>query len=162
LKLVIDMINEQTQFTISEEMMDHIRNVLEKTAQVHNLTAGEVVISFVDDGAIQHLNKEYRSIDQPTDVLSFAMNDQGEEEMGIMGTDLEELPHMLGDIVISVPRALEQAEEYEHSIDRELCFLAVHGFLHLLGYDHSTEEEEKKMFSLQENILEQAGITREI
>jgi probable rRNA maturation factor len=160
LNLDIEIINEQAEYTISEDMMNQIQTVLNKAAEAHQITDGEVVISFVDDSTIQHLNQQYRNIDHPTDVLSFAMKDQGEEEMAITGTDPDELPQMLGDIVISVPRALAQAEEYDHSVDREICFLAVHGFLHLLGYDHETEEEEQKMFTLQESILEQVGITR--
>jgi probable rRNA maturation factor len=162
LKLDIEIINEQTQYTINEQMVNQIHKALDKAAELHELSGGEVVISFVDDGTIQHLNKEYRNIDRPTDVLSFAMNEQGENEMEIVHDEEEgqEVPQMLGDIVISVPRVLDQAEEFGHSIEREICFLAVHGFLHLIGYDHGSEEEEKEMFSLQENILEQVGITR--
>jgi probable rRNA maturation factor len=90
------------------------------------------------------------------------MNEPGEGEMEIFldESDLEEFPNMLGDIIISLPKAQEQAEDYGHSLDRELGFLAVHGFLHLLGYDHGSEEEEKEMFSRQEAVLEQIGLTR--
>jgi probable rRNA maturation factor len=87
------------------------------------------------------------------------MEEQGEGEVSIVGVDM---PPVLGDIIISVPRASEQAEEYGHSFTRELGFLAVHGLLHLLGYDHMTEEDEKKMFGKQKEILDAYGLKREI
>ncbi|MCY7464083.1 rRNA maturation RNase YbeY, partial [Bacillus paralicheniformis] len=91
---------------------------------------------------IQKINKEYRGKDYPTDVISFALEEDGEGEIEIIGADM---PPVLGDIIISADKAREQAEEYGHSLMRELGFLTVHGFLHLLGYDHMTEEEEKEM-----------------
>ena len=90
------------------------------------------------------MNRDYRQIDKPTDVLSFAMQEIGEGEIDILG---EDLPLVLGDIVISVEKAKEQAKSYDHSLERELCFLALHGFLHLIGYDHMTKEDEQQMFS---------------
>lgn len=158
MSLEIEVINEQTDYTLTDNVISLIEQVLNKAASEHDISTGEVVISFVDDPTIQQLNKEYRNMDRPTDVLSFAMKEEGDGEMQITGA--EGLPSMLGDIVISVSKALAQAEEYGHSAEREICFLAVHGFLHLLGYDHGTEEEEKEMFSLQEEYLTQFGLVR--
>ncbi|NLZ36449.1 MAG: rRNA maturation RNase YbeY [Clostridiales bacterium] len=108
----------------------------------------EVSITVVDDEQIKELNAAHRGIDSPTDVLSFPLND---------GDDIGE---ELGDIVISMERADIQAKEYGHSLDRELAFLTVHSTLHLLGYDHMIEEEEKEMFDRQEKILISMGIPR--
>lgn len=109
-------------------------------------------IIFVDNPTIQTLNKEQRNIDAITDVISFALEDTA----GI----LPEGMRVLGDIYISIPRMKEQAIDYGHSEKRELSFLTVHGLLHLLGYDHMTEDDESVMFELQEVILDEAGITR--
>lgn len=107
-------------------------------------------IIFVDEKEIQRINKEFRKIDKVTDVISFALIDD---------KDLVQT-NELGDIFICVEQAKAQALEYGHSTDREFAFLAVHGYLHLCGYDHQTEAEEKEMFSLQEEILTKAGLTR--
>ncbi|PAM93050.1 rRNA maturation RNase YbeY, partial [Flavobacterium sp. IR1] len=99
----------------------------------------------------------YRGKDMPTDVISFALNDEVEDEADMI---MEGMPNALGDIIISVAHISRQAEEYGHSFERELGFLVVHGFLHLLGYDHMTEQDEKAMFSRQEEILSAYGLTR--
>ncbi|MNI23890.1 Endoribonuclease YbeY [compost metagenome] len=116
-------------------------------------------------------------MDKPTDVLSFAMQEFGEDELEIVYEEDEDgeeelepgeqdednedsFIEPLGDIIISVPRAIAQAEEYGHSVERELGFLFVHGFLHLIGYDHQSEEAEKEMFAKQEQVLQEAGLTR--
>ncbi|PAV29031.1 rRNA maturation RNase YbeY [Virgibacillus profundi] len=117
----------------------------------------EVSVNFVDDNEIQELNRNYRQKDMPTDVISFALQESVEGELDIIG---EDIPLALGDIVISVDKAKEQAEEYNHSFERELGFLTVHGFLHLLGYDHMKQEDEEKMFKRQEQILGEFGIER--
>lgn len=109
-------------------------------------------VILVDDDYIHRLNRDYRGKDQPTDVITFALED-GEDV--ILGQE-----RVLGDIYISIDRALEQACSYGHSLKRELSFLAIHGFLHLLGYDHMTKEEEVVMFQKQELILGEFGITR--
>ncbi|MNL65169.1 Endoribonuclease YbeY [compost metagenome] len=111
------------------------------------------------------MNLEYRGIDRPTDVLSFAMNETGEDEPEIIyaleeDEEGEDVPYVLGDIIISVTRAQEQALEYGHSLERELGFLFVHGFLHLLGYDHQDAVSEAEMMSKQEKVLAQVGLTR--
>lgn len=112
----------------------------------------EFSIIIVDNKRIHEINKEYRGIDRPTDVISFALEDSE-------GVELENY-RILGDIYISIDKVKEQAKEYGHSEKRELAFLTVHGFLHLLGYDHMEKEEEKIMFSKQEEILNGFGITR--
>lgn len=118
----------------------------------------EMSISFVNNDTIQELNRNYRGIDKPTDVISFALQDSVEGEIEIKGDQLP--PLNLGDIVISVDKAEEQAEEYEHSLEREYGFLALHGFLHLLGYDHIEYDQEQEMFKKQEDILNAFGLPR--
>lgn len=108
----------------------------------------------VDNEYIHELNKNYRGIDRETDVITFALED---EDSIIVP---EEEGRNLGDIYISIDKARSQAEEYGHGLLRELSFLAVHGFYHLLGFDHMTPEEEKVMFAKQEEVLEEYGITR--
>lgn len=117
----------------------------------------ELSITFVSNEEIREINRDYRGKDEPTDVISFAMEELGEGEVEIAGA---EIPRILGDIIISIPRAREQAEEYGHSFRRELGFLAVHGLLHLLGYDHMNEADEKIMFGRQKAILNEYGLTR--
>jgi len=154
--LTIDFIDETNEVT--EEQITLIEKLLNYASRLENVREGaEVSITFVDNEKIQEINREYRGKDKPTDVISFALEEMGEGEIEIIGIDM---PPVLGDIIISVPKAREQAEEYGHSFMRELGFLAVHGFLHLLGYDHETEEEEKEMFSKQSRILEEFGLVR--
>ncbi|MCY8233534.1 rRNA maturation RNase YbeY [Priestia endophytica] len=153
--LAVDFIDETGNVT--EEQETKIHGLLKLAAQMEEVSNAELSLTFVDNDAIQDINREYRGKDKPTDVISFAMEEMGEGELEIVG---EDLPRALGDIIISIPKAEEQAEEYGHSFMRELGFLAVHGFLHLLGYDHETEEEEKEMFTRQTEILERYGLTR--
>ena len=103
------------------------------------------------DEEIQEVNAEYRGKDEPTDVISFALEEMTEGEVAIIAE--EGMPTVLGDIIISVETASRQAEEYGHDFNREIGFLALHGFLHFLGYDHMTEEDEKEMFGRQKEIL---------
>ena len=109
-------------------------------------------IIIVDKEKIQELNKTYRNIDRVTDVISFAL----EDDNTFIKTDFR----VLGDIYICLDKAIEQAKEYSHSLKREISFLAIHGLLHLLGYDHMTKEDEEKMFGLQEMILNEYGLKR--
>lgn len=114
-------------------------------------------VNFIDNETIHQINKDYRHIDRPTDVISFAFLDEVEGEVSINYDDHQ---FLLGEILISIDQAKIQAEEYGHSLHREICFLFVHGLLHLLGYDHQNEEEEKEMFGLQERILNEKGVVR--
>lgn len=114
----------------------------------------EVSCVLVGDERIHEINREYRHIDRSTDVISFAMEDNDQFYV-------EGMPRTLGDIFISVDHAKKQAEEYGHSLRREMCFLFTHGILHLLGYDHMTDEQEKEMFGLQDQILGALNIERE-
>lgn len=156
MRLTIDFIDETNEVT--EDQIQVIEKLLDYAAGAEDVREGaEVSITFVDNEKIRELNREYRGKDKTTDVISFALEEMGEDEIEIIGVDF---PPALGDIIISIPKAREQAEEYGHSFMRELGFLAVHGFLHLLGYDHETEEEEKIMFAKQSAILEEFGLTR--
>ena len=121
--------------------------------------AAEVSVTFVDNEEIHTLNREYREKDKPTDVLSFPM---WEREELFDGSALDGNSILLGDIIISAEKAKEQAEEYGHSLERELAFLSVHSTLHLLGYDHErSEKEDRYMNHKQENVLNKIGLTRE-
>lgn len=153
--LVIDFIDETNEITGEDTQL--LENLLELAGKLENIGEAEVSVTFVDNERIQEINKEYRDKDQPTDVISFAMEELGEGEVEIIS---DFIPKHLGDIIISIPRTREQAEEYGHSFHRELGFLAVHGFLHLLGYDHMTDEDEKKMFTRQDEILSEYGLVR--
>ncbi len=157
--------NEQEDFQISEDLIALLEVILQKAGEAEGVTDGEVDLTFVDDEQIHELNREYRGIDRPTDVLSFAMNEITNDELEIIyeleeGEELESVPDVLGDIIISVPRAKLQSEEYGHSLERELGFLFVHGFLHLLGYDHQDEASEAEMMGKQEAVLAEVGLTR--
>ena len=122
----------------------------------------EVSVNFVNNKEIQELNSLYRQQDKITDVISFALQDLVEGEILIKEEDTigVSIPLALGDVVISIDKAIEQASEYNHSLERELGFLAVHGLLHLLGYDHMNEVDEKKMFKKQTDLLEEFGLER--
>lgn len=154
--LIIDFIDETKEIT--EQDMLLIEKLLNFASEKLGVEDGsEVSVTFVTNERIQEINREYRDKDQPTDVISFAMEELGEDEIALNGVDL---PRVLGDIIISVPKTKEQAIEYGHSFLRELGFLAVHSLLHLLGYDHMTEEDEKVMFGLQKEILDEYGLKR--
>ncbi|WP_108669609.1 rRNA maturation RNase YbeY [Peribacillus acanthi] len=156
MRLNIDFTDETN--LVQEKDIDLVSSVLQFAAEKENIEPDtEISITFVDNNQIREINKEYRGKDTPTDVISFAMEEMGEDEIQIVGM---ELPRVLGDIIISIDRTKEQAEDYGHSFERELGFLALHGFLHLLGYDHMTEADEKKMFSKQKDILDAYGLQR--
>lgn len=155
--LSIDFIDETK--CVEEKDTQLIEQLLRFAAQTENIQEEcELSITFVDNEAIRLINKEYRGKDTATDVISFAMEEMGEEEIEIIGADM---PRVLGDIIISVDRTKEQAGEYGHSFHRELGFLALHGFLHLLGYDHVEKEDEIEMFTKQKEILENYGLSRQ-
>lgn len=111
-------------------------------------------VIFVDKETIHKINRDYRGVDRVTDVISFALHDNDYCE------EIEEEELELGDIFICIDRAIEQASDYGHSVEREVGFLSVHGYLHLLGYDHMTESDEKIMFAKQDEILNKANLKR--
>lgn len=147
---------------VSEDKISEIDELLQFAADFLKLSKDtEMSVTFMDNAAIQVINREYRGKDMPTDVISFALEDEGEGEIPIIfDEDMPPFPRNLGDIMISIERAEEQAASYGHSYDRELGFLAVHGFLHINGYDHMNPEEEKEMFALQKEILDAYGLKR--
>ncbi len=129
-----------------------ISSILRTVAKLENLKS-EHVISFilVDKNEIHEINKSYRNIDRPTDVISFATIDDNPNR---------KLSYELGDIYLCIPKVIEQAEEYNHSIKREFAFLVIHGTLHLLGYDHIEYDDEQEMFKKQKEVLEILEIKR--
>ena len=142
----------QTNKEIKE--LDTILDLMNYACSIKKLDNVEFNIIIVDNDEIHKINKEYRNIDRPTDVITFALEDDDTFKLDID-------TRILGDIYISLDKCISQSIEYGHSFKRELAFLAVHGFLHLLGYDHTLgEEEEKEMFDLQELILDGFKITR--
>lgn len=133
-------------------------SILEFTFKHLKLKCDPIIsVSIIDNDEIHEINKTYRGIDRATDVISFAFLDN--DEVGKRNLKKRAVVD-LGEIYISLPKAKEQALEYHHSLERELDFLFLHGLLHLLGYDHMNNEEEKIMFSLQEEILNALGVTR--
>lgn len=152
------LIGNQQEKTITEEIEKIINKVGLETAGFFGVSDNtEVSITFVNDEEIQELNKVYRNIDSATDVLSFAFDEDGTDEPSFAGIgDI----HLLGEIIISVERAEIQAQEYGHSLDREIGYLAVHGLLHLLGFDHIDEEEGREMREHEERILAALGLSR--
>lgn len=149
--------NHQKSIDLPKGLRTLIRKCCEEALAEEEIEdEAEVNLTVVDNEEIHKMNLEYREKDASTDVLSFPMSD-GED----FDIDPETNRIMLGDIVISAERALEQAKEYGHSFEREMCFLATHSMFHLLGYDHEvSEEEEKIMFEKQEKVLQKLGINR--
>ncbi|MEO1781694.1 rRNA maturation RNase YbeY [Enterococcus diestrammenae] len=148
--------------SVPEDKIHEIDDLLQFAADHLKLPENaEMSVTFMDNAAIQEINRDYRGKDAPTDVISFALEEEGEGEIPVIFDEEDSpLPRELGDLMISVERAKEQAEEYGHSYDRELGFLALHGFLHINGYDHMNPEDEKEMFTLQEEILDAYGLKR--
>ena len=131
---------------------DYLYEVLDSALKHEKVKNAIFSVVFMEDEEIHQMNKEYRGVDRVTDVISFAFEDNND----LVYNDIR----MLGDIFICIPQMKRQAEEYGHSEKRELSFLAVHGILHLLGYDHMNEDDEKVMFELQELILDGQNIKR--
>ena len=142
-----------------EDVKEKISKIFSIAREVTNTKNNiSVNITIVSQKEIQRLNNEFRGIDRVTDVLSFPLFEKDELKTGEMLD--ENITSDIGDIVICKVRAKEQAKEYGHSLLRELCFLSLHGFLHLLGYDHIEKKDEEIMFPLQEKILKEADIQR--
>ena len=159
MNLILEWSNKVGSFELPQDWVVRLEKLLSISGELEGIHDGEVALTFVDDATIHELNKQYRGIDQPTDVLSFAMNDSNGEEIDISFVQAK-VPQLLGDIIISVPTARRQSEDYGHSLEREIGFLFVHGFLHLIGYDHQDAVAEKEMFAKQEQILQKAGLNR--
>ncbi len=155
--------NEQKVFKVTKELRDLVRLAVKTSLEYMDFpTNAEISVMFVDNDSIQKLNNLHRGIDRATDVLSFPLFEY-DEDGEIIEDELDFSPDgemILGDIVISLERAAEQAEEYGHSFDREVGFLTVHSMLHLFGFDHMTPDDEEEMFDYQREILQEMGLTR--
>ena len=156
-KVKVIISNEQNDFRIPTGVRMLVRRCCTAVLVQENFAdPAEVSVTFVDDDEIHRLNKEYRNIDRSTDVLSFPLG-----ENGVYDTNLDTGAKMLGDIVISIPHALDQADRYGHSLQREIGFLTVHSMLHLLGYDHVNGGiESVRMREKEEAVLTQMGLKR--
>ncbi len=156
---MIDITVKDVELVGNEESVieDVVKKVLEQEGIIHDL---DVYITLTNNDEIHKINKEYRDVDRPTDVLSFPMYER-DEINSLREEKNDDVEEILGDIVISVPKVIEQANEYGHSYERELAYLTTHGMLHLLGYDHMIEEEKAVMREHEEKVLEALGITRE-
>ena len=148
--------NYPEDLTFPQEIIDNVTTAAEMVGKLYGVENGEVSVTLTNNTYIHQLNKQYRGIDRPTDVLSFALNESEEPEIED-GPDV----NVLGDLIISVERAQEQAADYGHSVRREVAFLTVHGMLHLLGYDHMEEAERLEMEAEQRFVMEKLGIPRE-
>lgn len=148
---------------VPEEKIKLIEDILNFAGSYLKLPENtEMSVTLMDNEHIHEINKKYRGVDKPTDVISFAIEEDDSDEVPIILPEDEEfdIPKNIGDIMVSMDKVKEQAEYLGHSEDRELGFLVVHGFLHLNGYDHMKEEDEREMFGLQREILDSYGLTR--
>lgn len=151
--------NIQQKIEFSDEYDKFIRECIEEIRKMEGISENaEVGVLITDDEGIRALNRDYRGLDQATDVLSFSVFEKGEGEPELDVS--EEYPLVLGDIVISAETAVKQSKQYGHSIQRELVFLVTHGMLHLLGYDHKDSENEDVMRDKQRTILEKLNLDR--
>lgn len=152
MEIILD--DRQDKLKVSEELLSKINEIIVECLSYEGYDDNyEVSLSFVDNEEIHQLNRDFRGIDRPTDVLSFPLLTDD--------FDIEIEEESLGDIVISLERALEQSIDYNHSFDREVCFLVCHSMFHLLGYDHDTDENTKEMRKKEEDVLNKLNITRE-
>lgn len=157
--MLITLENDQDKIVIDDALKSRLVAGLNAAARLHGLTEQtEVDITIVDDEEIHRLNREYRDVDRPTDVLSFALDEGGEDEPELLDAPEERL---LGDIIISAETAQRQGEEFGHGLTREVVYLAVHGLLHLLGYDHMTEEDKVIMRAKEEEALREIELSEE-
>ena len=158
MKLKIYFENNQEKHSIHYNLKMLIRHTILETLDYEGMENDvEVSVTFVDDEGIRELNNKFRGMDKPTDVLSFPLLDyEGESEEPFF----DELCHNLGDIVISLERAMAQANEFGHSFEREVAFLTAHSMLHLLGYDHElSDEDDADMRARQNDIMERLGLS---
>lgn len=151
--------NEQDKFEISDKMTQQIEECVNKALEVHCIAEEtEISVLFTDNSGIKEINSEMRNIDKETDVLSFPQYEF--EELGVIEKQDGYPVILLGDIVLSLEKASEQAKEYGHSFEREVGYLCVHSMLHLLGYDHMNDEDKAVMRAKEEEILVEIGLTR--
>ena len=156
--MIVLLENNQDKISIPKKMAKLLTGAMDIVAKRQKLAAQtEVDITIVTAEEIHALNKQYRNVDRPTDVLSFAL-DEGEEEPAILDSGAV---HLLGDIIISAPQAVAQGEEYGHGLEREMTYLAVHGILHLLGYDHMEEKDKVIMRKEEEAVLREMDLSEE-
>ncbi|MFH5836072.1 rRNA maturation RNase YbeY [Proteiniclasticum sp. C24MP] len=167
---MINIENEQNLVEVDEMLLEAISDTIKYTLDDQGVSyEGEVSVLLVDNETIREINRDNRDMDKETDVLSFPMIDYAEGKtyrelyadhaFGVEYFDGEAL--VLGDVVLSMEKAVEQAEEYGHSVKREVCYLVVHSVLHLLGYDHMNESDKIRMRAEEEKILNVLDITRE-
>lgn len=157
--MIVELYDEQQ--TLTDELTQMVQDVLAYAANYLELEENcAMSVIIVDNEEIQKINREYRQKDAVTDVISFALEESVVEDDFPAIQEVMDESRELGDIFVSFQRAQEQAVEYGHSFKRELGFLVVHGFLHLNGYDHMTDEEEAEMFDLQRDILDGFGLVR--
>lgn len=157
--MIVELYDEQQ--TLTDELTQMVQDVLAYAADYLELEENcAMSVIIVDNEEIQNINREYRQKDAVTDVISFALEESVVEDDFPAIQEVMDESRELGDIFVSFQRAQEQAVEYGHSFKRELGFLVVHGFLHLNGYDHMTDEEEVEMFDLQRDILDGFGLVR--
>lgn len=152
----IDFSTLPENLDVEANISDTVNEAVQKVAELYGLDNAQVSITLTDNPHIHEINRDYRKVDRPTDVISFALN-EGEEPEIEGGAPI----NVLGDIIISVERAKEQAQDYGHSVRREIAFLTVHGMLHLLGYDHIKEADRKEMRKEEDFVMEQLGISRD-
>ena len=160
MNMIVYFEHEQEQMQLSYKLKMLVRRAIAATLDYEQYgNACEVSVTFTDDKSIHELNRKFRGVDRPTDVLSFPLFDyEGQTEE----PPVDELLGMLGDVVISLETAARQAEEFGHSFEREVAFLTVHSMLHLLGYDHETgEEDEADMRRRQREIMAMLGLSRD-
>lgn len=146
----IEVFNEYKKPVEELSLVEDFINYCASSLKLKNVLFNVIII---DNDSIHKINKEYRNIDRETDVITFALEDNKQ-------IDTKDV-RVLGDIYISYDKVISQAKEYNHSTRREICFLAVHGLLHLLGYDHMNKEDEEVMFGLQKELLNSYGIKKE-
>lgn len=159
--MIINLENAQDKIVLENSVLKRLQEGLNSVARLNDLSEeSEVDVTIVDDEEIHTLNREYRGMDKPTDVLSFALDEDMDDsdEPELVGGPEE---HLFGDIIISAETALRQAEEYGHGLEREMTYLAVHGMFHLLGYDHMTEEEKMVMRAKEEEALRAINLSEE-
>ena len=155
-------IYDKTKDGVDQKHIDLVEDVLQFASKSLDLKDNtEMSVTFVNNDEIKEINSKYRGVDRATDVISFAIEDGDDDFPLIMDDEMAaEIPENFGDIFVSLDNVAEQAEFLDHSFERELGFLVVHGFLHLNGYDHMKQEDEDVMFPLQRKIMDDYGLKR--